>query len=83
MTRVAMGESMEWQRALRWKIAGLLCGKLALLTLLWALFFSPSHRSAVDSAAPGERFGVALARPGSSSGRMSIVIATEPENTRD
>jgi hypothetical protein len=74
---------MEWQRAMRWKIAGLLCGKLALLTLLWALFFSPSHRSAVDSAAAGDRFGVSVGQPGGSSGRMPTAIATESENTRD
>lgn len=74
---------MEWRRAMRWKIAGLLCVKLALLTLLWALFFSPSHRSAVDSAAASDRFGVSAGRPGSSSGRMPTLTATLPENTRD
>jgi hypothetical protein len=74
---------MEWQRAMRWKIAGLLCGKLALLMLLWALFFSPSHRSTVDSAAAGDRFGVSLGRPGSSSGRIPTAVATDLENTRD
>ncbi len=74
---------MEWQRAMRWKIAGLLCGKLVLLTLLWAWFFSPSHRSAVDSAAASDRFGVSVGRPRGSSGRVPIVIPTQPENTRD
>jgi hypothetical protein len=74
---------MEWQGAMRRKIAVLLCGKLALLTLLWALFFSPSHRSVVDSAAASDRFGVSVGRPGSPSGRMATVIATEPENARD
>jgi hypothetical protein len=77
------GKSMEWQRAMRCKMAGLLCGKLLLLTLLWALFFSPSHRSAVDSAAAGDRFGVPIGRSGSSPGRIQIVIPTQPENTRD
>jgi hypothetical protein len=77
------GESMEWRRAMRWKIAGLLCGKLALLTLLWALFFSPSHRSAVDSAAASDRFGVSVGRPRGPSGRMPTVVPTQPENTRD
>jgi hypothetical protein len=74
---------MEWQRAMRWKIAGLLCGKLALLTLLWALFFSPAHRSTVDGAAASNHFGVATGRSGSSAGRTPPVTPTQPENTRD
>jgi hypothetical protein len=74
---------MEWQRAMRWKIAGLLCGKLALLTLLWALCFSPSHRIAVDSTATSDRFGVSDGRSGSHLNRMPIAIPPQPENTRD
>jgi hypothetical protein len=74
---------MEWHRAMRWRIAVLLCGKLALLTLLWALFFSPSHRIAVDSAATSDHFGVSDGRPGSHLNRMPIAIPPQPENTRD
>jgi hypothetical protein len=74
---------MEWQRAMRWKIAGLLCGKLALLTLLWALFFSPSHRIAVGSTATSDRFGVSDGRSGSHLNRMPIAIPTQPESTHD
>jgi hypothetical protein len=78
-----MSETMEWQRAIRWKIAALLCGKLVLLTLLWALFFSPSHRSAVDSAAASDRFGVSAERPRGFSVDIPIVIPTHPEKARD
>jgi hypothetical protein len=74
---------MEWQRAMRWNIAGLLFVKLALLTLLWALFFSPSHRIAVGSTATSDRFGVSVGRTRSSSGPMPTVIPTQPETTRD
>jgi hypothetical protein len=74
---------MEWQRAIRWTIAGLLCVKVALLTLLWALFFSPSHRVAVDSSATSVRFGVSDGRSGRHLSRMPSEIPTQPEKLRD
>jgi hypothetical protein len=74
---------MEWQRVMRWKIAGLLCVKIVVLTLLWALFFSPAHRIAVGSAATSDRFGVSVGRTGRSSDPIATVIPTQPENTRD
>jgi hypothetical protein len=72
-----------WKRAMRRKIAGLLVGKLALLTLLWALFFSPSHRTVVDPVATSDRFGVSHGRPRSSSGHMPAATSTPSENSRD
>jgi hypothetical protein len=77
------GESMEWQRAMRWRIAVLLCVKLALLTLLWTLFFSPSHRIAVDSVATSDRFGVSDGRSGRPSNQIPSEIPTQPEKPRD
>jgi hypothetical protein len=73
-------DSQRWQHAMRWKIALLMCAKLALLTLLWALFFSPSHRIAVDSDATSDRFGVADARAHRPSGGASIATHSQPEN---
>lgn len=61
----------------------MLCVKLALLTLLWALFFSPSHRIAVNSAATSDRFAVSDGQPVGPSKRMPIIMPTQPENTRD
>jgi hypothetical protein len=83
VTAGAAGESMEWQRAMRWRIAVLLCVKLALLTLLWALFFSPSHRIAVDSAAASDRFGVSDGPSGRPSSQIPSEIPTQPEKLRD
>jgi hypothetical protein len=37
----------------------LLAIKLAALALLWALFFSPAHRTAVDAQAAGRHLAVA------------------------
>lgn len=74
---------MEWKRAMRWKIAGLLGVKLALLTLLWALFFSPSHRPAVDSAGTSDRFGISDGRSGRPTKRSPGERPTQPENTLD
>jgi uncharacterized membrane protein len=54
-----MPDPRGWRRTLRKKMMLLMCVKLALLALLWALFFSPSHRIAADSNATGRRFGVA------------------------
>ncbi|HEV2229341.1 MAG TPA: hypothetical protein VGR86_10330 [Steroidobacteraceae bacterium] len=38
----------------------LLALKLAALVLLWALFFSPAHRTAVDAEAAGRQLAVAV-----------------------
>jgi hypothetical protein len=72
------GKSPHWRRRMRRELIGLLLLKFAALALLWALFFSPAHRSAVDARATGERLGVvhATATPthagagGGSSGRQ-------------
>ena len=47
-----------WQRRLRRELGWALLGKLAALVLLWALFFSPSHRQRVDDSLAGGRLGV-------------------------
>jgi hypothetical protein len=47
-----------WRKPLRNKIVLLMCAKLVLLTLLWALFFAPWQRIAADSNATGRRLGV-------------------------
>jgi len=44
---------------LRRHLAALLAIKLAALLLLWVLFFSPAHRSAVDGAALARQLAVA------------------------
>jgi len=43
---------------LRREIAWLLLGKLIALIVLWALFFSPSHRHRVDGAKTADRFAL-------------------------
>ena len=48
-----------WRAVLRRHLALLLAIKLAALVLLWALFFSPMHRTAVDSQAAGRQLTVA------------------------
>jgi hypothetical protein len=44
---------------LRRHLTVLLALKLAALALLWALFFSPAHRTAVDGQAAGRHLAVA------------------------
>jgi hypothetical protein len=45
--------SVPWRRALRRHLTTLLVIKVLALAVLWALFFSPVHRTAVDSQAVG------------------------------
>jgi hypothetical protein len=52
------GEQALWRRQLSRELAGLIAIKLAALALLWWLFFSPTHRVAVDADAAGHRLGV-------------------------
>ena len=47
----AVAPPLRWRSALRRHLAVLLLMKIAALTLLWALFFSPGHRTAPDAAA--------------------------------
>lgn len=49
----------RWRAVLRRHLAVLLAIKLAALALLWALFFSPAHRIAVDGQAAGRHLAVA------------------------
>jgi len=51
-------EQRPWRRRLRRELAGLIALKLVALALLWWLFFSPTHRTAVDADAAGRRLGV-------------------------
>jgi len=48
-----------WRATLRRHLFLLLAIKLAALTLLWVLFFSPAHRTAVDAQAAGRHLAVA------------------------
>ncbi len=48
-----------WRGILRRHLTVLLAVKLAALALLWALFFSPAHRTAVDGQAAGRHLAVA------------------------
>lgn len=49
-----MVRRVPWRSVLRRHIALLVAAKFAALILLWALFFSPTHRTHVDSRAAGE-----------------------------
>ena len=44
-----MADPVPWRRVLRRHLTVLLAIKLLALVVLWALFFSPVHRTAVDS----------------------------------
>lgn len=48
-----------WRATLRRHVAVLLAVKLAALALLWALCFSPAHRTPADGQATGRHLGVA------------------------
>lgn len=62
-----------WRRRLGGELAVLIALKFAALALIWWLFFSPAHRSAVDAESASQRFGVtemhAPELPGAASAR--------------
>jgi hypothetical protein len=47
-----------WRAVFRRHLAVLLAIKLAALALLWVLFFSPAHRTAVDGQAAARQLAV-------------------------
>ena len=53
----------KWRARLSRDIGWLLALKLGLLTLLWALFFSSSHRCRVDGAATASRLALEAGTP--------------------
>lgn len=81
--RSATVDSRDWRRSLRKKIIWLTGAKLALLTLLWVLFFSPSHRIAADSNATGQRFGIAAQRAPNPSDGVSVPSSLSRRSQRD
>ncbi|HLY53864.1 MAG TPA: hypothetical protein VKQ31_12680 [Steroidobacteraceae bacterium] len=57
--RVSAASRAPWRGALRRHLAWLLAVKFALLALLWALFFSSTHRAAVDARSAGQHLAPA------------------------
>jgi uncharacterized membrane protein len=55
------GEEALWRRRLSRELAGLIAIKLVALALLWWLFFSPVHRTAVDADIASRRLGMVAA----------------------
>lgn len=53
----------DWRPWLRRKIGWLLLFKLAVLAVLWLLFFSPGHRVDVDGRAMSERLAPPASGP--------------------
>lgn len=51
-------QAEDWRPDLRRKLTWLLIAKLGLLVLLWAVCFSPSHRSSVDVTTAGRRWSL-------------------------
>jgi uncharacterized membrane protein len=56
--------AVGWRAALRRDLALLLLFKAIALALLWWLFFSPTHRAAVDPAATGRHMGLQVPAAG-------------------
>jgi hypothetical protein len=52
----------DWRARLTHDIGWWLFAKLSVLTLLWALFFSGTHRSFVDGPAAASRLGLTAAQ---------------------
>lgn len=48
----------RWRFILRRHLTVVVAVKLAALALLWALFFSPAHRTLVDGRAAGQHLAV-------------------------
>jgi hypothetical protein len=58
-THTSAAAPQPWRGILRRHLTVWLAVKLAALVLLWALFFSPAHRTAVDGQAAGRHLAVA------------------------
>ncbi|MGP8032914.1 MAG: cytochrome oxidase putative small subunit CydP [Steroidobacteraceae bacterium] len=69
---------MTWRRAFRRHLTLLLLAKFAALALLWALCFSPAHRTFVDGEVEGRR--LALVQPHAPARPAAPPLE---ENTRD
>lgn len=54
---------VPWRRAFRRHLTTLLVLKLVALSVLWALFFSPTHRSVIDNQALERRLVPARVQP--------------------
>jgi hypothetical protein len=67
-----------WRSVLRRHLAWLLLLKFAALALLWALFFSPAHRTPVDGWMTGRQ--LALGQPAAQAGSGA---PTREEGRRD
>ena len=52
------GRAFGWRSALRRELSVLLLFKAAALALLWWLFFSPAHRTAVDPDSTGRHLAL-------------------------
>jgi hypothetical protein len=50
-------EQLSWRTRLARDLSWWLVIKIALLTVLWGLFFSGSHQCRVDGSAAADRFG--------------------------
>jgi hypothetical protein len=53
-----LSSAVDWRRATRSQVVWLLLVKLAALTLLWFLFFSPAQRQRVDGEATSSHFAL-------------------------
>jgi hypothetical protein len=62
ITSVA-GARPDWRRRMRGELFLIFLAKLAALTLLWMLFFSASHRAAVDGSSVSRQLGVSPTAP--------------------
>jgi len=60
---VTVPQSAAWRSVLRRHLAWLLLVKFAALALLWALFFSPAHRTPVDARIAGRQLALGQAAP--------------------
>jgi hypothetical protein len=57
-THISAAAPRPWRGVSRRHLTVLLAIKLAALVLLWALFFSPAHRAAVEAEAVGRQLAV-------------------------
>ena len=58
-TQTSAAVPKPWRGVLRRHLIALLAIKFAALALLWALFFSPAHRAAVDGQGLARQLAVA------------------------
>ena len=74
----AVATAVGWRAALRRDVSLLLLFKALALGLLWWLFFSPAHRTAVDPASTGRHLALEAPPPRAAADEAAAQTGDQP-----